>query len=367
MRGFVLCAAALAGRVMHHKFTCLDGLRGLAALFVLLRHTGDYWSFYLHRSYLAVDMFFLLSGFVIAHSYEARLAAGQLSALQFIMIRLVRLYPMYLLALAVSMLASTSVTSAAGVGRALAMWPTLSGGVMFPLNVAFWSLSFELAINLLYAVARPWLTNRMLAAAVAMLAAVLAVLVVLTGQLDLGWRGRPLDLAGGLARSAFGFLFGIWLYRHREWFWHWLPHRLGPWHVAVVVSAVFWCPVTGTMDTAVDLVAATLVLPACMLAAGRPTPTRGVRIMTLLGAASYPLYLLHWPLAELASRRFPGWIAANPNDSGLAFAAAVLLMSVLLDRFVDVPVRAWLTRMLRLPGRQHAANLPPVDLQPQRG
>lgn len=333
----------------HNKFTSLDGLRGLAALFVLVRHTGDYWSFYPFRSYLAVDLFFLLSGFVIAHSYEERLASGRLSALQFVGVRLVRLYPMYLLALGLALLAGPESMDASTVAEGLLMLPSLDSDWLFPPNIVFWSLFFEIVVNLLYAALRPWLSNRVLGMAVAGLALGLLAVAGVTGQMDLGWKGELSHLFGGLMRASLGILFGIWLYRQRQRLWHWLPGWFGPVGATALVCVLLWWRSMGALDPVVDLVAVTLLLPLCVLAAARSVPAWGAGAMALLGAASYPLYLLHAPLARLGLAWFPEQIRRHETLSGMAFAAVVLLLSLWVDRFLDRPVRGRLRQALRLP------------------
>src|SRR4051794_20912274 len=91
------CAGESAIIDKPHKFLALDGIRGVAALFVLTLHVSHYFGFSFVRSYLAVDVFFMLSGFVIAHAYDSRLAARSLTAREFMGVRIARLYPMYLL------------------------------------------------------------------------------------------------------------------------------------------------------------------------------------------------------------------------------------------------------------------------------
>ena len=87
------------------KLTNLDGMRGIAALFVFFRHTGDLWAIggFFH-GYLAVDVFFVLSGYVIAFSYDHRFVGGTMTTRSFVVTRLIRLYPMYLLGLMLGVL-----------------------------------------------------------------------------------------------------------------------------------------------------------------------------------------------------------------------------------------------------------------------
>ena len=101
------------------SFTTLDGLRGIAAIAVVARHAPFLWGEHgptgaLSESYLAVDFFFVLSGFVLAHAYGSRFQHG-LSNAAFMRTRLLRLYPLYLLALVFS---SGVVAIQIGVGKA---------------------------------------------------------------------------------------------------------------------------------------------------------------------------------------------------------------------------------------------------------
>jgi peptidoglycan/LPS O-acetylase OafA/YrhL len=144
-------------------FTTLDGIRGLAALLVVVRHTGalvDPLSF--QESYLAVDVFFVLSGVVLSQAYEARLQAG-LGALRFAWIRLVRIYPLYFLGgliSVVTILAGIDAPARAGhlatyalLGLFMLPNPGLGSVYVYPLINPSWSLFMELAVNVFYAAA----------------------------------------------------------------------------------------------------------------------------------------------------------------------------------------------------------------------
>ena len=157
-----------------HVFETMNGLRGFAALVVV----GFHWSLRdplnLENGFLAVDLFFVLSGFVIAHSYEERLEIG-LPLRDFFIIRLVRLYPLYLfgtlfsiLVVAISFLTKgriieTNVNLFNAIPWALLMLPTppqnaeWSQASLYPLNIPAWSLLFEILINCIYAMSfRYW-------------------------------------------------------------------------------------------------------------------------------------------------------------------------------------------------------------------
>jgi len=131
-------------------FYLLDGLRGVAAIAVMVYHAAALFvPVRLPGSYLAVDLFFMLSGFVLTHAYADRLAEG-LSWRAFLVARLVRLYPLYIAGTMFGVLVVTAVLIA-GMGHldalgwssrvvaALAMLPSpdlgRGGTELYPLNV----------------------------------------------------------------------------------------------------------------------------------------------------------------------------------------------------------------------------------------
>jgi len=163
-----------AGGTKARRYHTLDGMRGVAAIIVLLAHalrnTPNETSI---RAALAVTMFFLLSGFVLGKAYDERLKAG-MSLGQFTLARLIRLYPLWLLSLAIAV-AGTSVTLLLGHGKmnlqqfvasaisALFFLPTpmpYDVGETMPLNPPGWSLFFELVANFIFGAFHARLTNR---------------------------------------------------------------------------------------------------------------------------------------------------------------------------------------------------------------
>jgi Predicted acyltransferases len=85
-------------RTTSDKYSTLDGLRGVAAMLVVMYHfPGFFRPVYVENSYLMVDLFFVMSGFVIASAYEEKLSCGNISPLRFMRLRLIRLYPLYAL------------------------------------------------------------------------------------------------------------------------------------------------------------------------------------------------------------------------------------------------------------------------------
>jgi len=141
-------------------YVTLDGLRGIAALSVVVLHCYRYFGdFTWSSAALAVDLFFVLSGFVLAYAYEAKLPTASGA---FLKARLIRLYPLYLVGTLLGMieaLATMKYGGPAAMDRAtfwtslpfsLAMLPT--PWQMYPFDGVMWSIFFELFINAVWAV-----------------------------------------------------------------------------------------------------------------------------------------------------------------------------------------------------------------------
>ncbi len=205
------------------RFAFLDGIRGLAAVFVLTRHTGSFWGMSFYRSYLAVDLFFVLSGFVIAHAYERKLELGGISKVDFFLIRVIRLYPMYFLSFVccLSIAAVRLVMANKGSGDlwfelvvvgglTAVMLPSSFGSsqMLFPLNGPYWSLFFELLTNFLYALVRTALNNRTLLLTVVILQIMVLYLSFENGGLDIGFTWGFESVVAGISRSMLGFFLG---------------------------------------------------------------------------------------------------------------------------------------------------------------
>src|SRR5579863_6197665 len=236
MVGWQICRAAM----QQNRYAFLDGIRGIAAIAILTRHTGEFWHFKLFRSYLAVDLFFVLSGFVIAHAYDQRLREGTLSVARFMLVRLIRLYPVYLLSVlfAGALLIAgidtdhpghMSLGEMLGVIALTALYlPTHMSGdepQLFPLNGPYWSLMFELIANACYAMLRPLLTGRLLSAIVAVFGILVIAVTHHDGRLAAGYLWGYESVVAGFVRAIFGIFFGLLLYRHQARFERQLARR----------------------------------------------------------------------------------------------------------------------------------------------
>lgn len=331
----------------------LDGMRGVAALAVVGFHYGLKGGLYVPEGYLAVDLFFGLSGFVIAMRYGPRLAGG-LSPRRFVAERLVRLYPLYLLGLllgGVHHLAGGLLHLSRGLplgGFAYAaavnaaMLPVVGFDAPYPLNGSSWSLGLELALNLLFAAGAWRLPNRALAIVAVASAAALVPLVAAPDYLNLGWAWS--NLPGGVARALFAYPIGTLLWRRldgrarrRGW-----PGLLPLAGLAVVLAL----PVPAAWHAGYDLAVALVLFPPLLLAGVLwEAPPAAWPALAALGDMSYAVYAIHYPLIAALPPLF-GRLRLSGPVATLAAMALVALLAAASAHWIDRPVRRRLSRAL---------------------
>jgi peptidoglycan/LPS O-acetylase OafA/YrhL len=218
---------------------------------------------------------------------------------------------------------------------------------LFPLNVAFWSLCQEMLVNLLYAATARRLTDRVLAVIVAGSALLLAVTAFTTGTMGHGFfTGLP-SFLGGLLRAVFGIGLGLLMYRQRQRLSK-LATCLPSWCSLVLVTAVLAAPQWTSHPWLVELATIFVVLPLAVLmgAAADPAPGWRTRVMLALGAASYPLYLLHNPGLKFVRRVAD--LAGDWSRPAMPVLAVMLVLAcVQIDKRFDLPARQWLRERLQ--------------------
>lgn len=327
---------------MRQHLLGLDGLRGIVAMLVVFHHIAQQipgsQAFYLY--YLGVDFFFLLSGFVIASAYEARLRKT-MSVGDFAVARFKRLYPMVALGALVGVLpyAIGANPIEGRIGYAFAMQATLipqgwQPDELFQLNPVMWSLFFEVVANAFHATFLRWLSLRTLCILVAVSALSLLAVAVRYHGLSVGWRA---DLfVAGFVRVTFSYSLGVLLYRlHQAGR---LPKIRAPW--PIIVAAIILVPLAFSVTKMRTLPAPLIVMglfPALMCCAiNTPLPHIFKMFATVSGALSYPLYALHLPLlwtagAVIALSAKPGgalawtlWIASTAAICGISWVALKL-------------------------------------------
>jgi peptidoglycan/LPS O-acetylase OafA/YrhL len=329
------------------KYETLDGLRGVAALAVLVFHLPAGINSDAPSGYLAVDLFFLMSGFVIAAAYEKRLQAGWRVA-DFMLVRLRRLWPLYAVGLMLGVACFVAIRAwrpaigfvfphmplALVILQSLAVLPQVVGygGPSFPFNYVSWSLSVELIGNLAYAILVKALRMPMLIALTGAGFLGLAILAAKGATLDTGV--NPETISGGYVRFLFSFPLGVMFYRlHAAGR---LPVLSPPAWVPLLVAAALFvgvAPKSGLRDFLIVTVAFPLVLS--MSLTNRVSP-RVSAVFAWAGAMSYPLYILHMPLIT-AVEMLPG--RAPDVFVSLATGAAAVALATLADRYFDRPLQ----------------------------
>jgi peptidoglycan/LPS O-acetylase OafA/YrhL len=356
-------------RPIPRYYPALDGLRGVAAMCIVLMHRNIWFGLWgwLAHGYLAVDFFFMLSGFVIASAYEQKLRDG-MTAVAFLRARFVRLYPMLLLGAALGALwevialtthpgATTPPEIAWLLLRAILITPTLTpnsvGVGVFPLDPPIWSLFFELVINLVYVATLRWMTTVRLALVLVASLAALAMLALRRAGVDVG--GSPEVFWGGFARVSFPFFSGVMLHRLRD-LGALARVRFPFWLQALVLVIVFNIPSVGRSGAGLDLACVGIVFPLVLIAGMTTTARRPVLArLRLMGEFSYPAYVLHYPLYVLLGGIGYGLGVLTPQTMfafGLGCLAVVMAASHFAVVFYDRPLRSWLSgaRMTRTPG-----------------
>lgn len=349
-----------------HVYLNLDAMRGVAAISVMLYHFSPFISDgkVLPSSYLAVDLFFLLSGFVIAHAYDRKIETG-MGFGSFLLIRLIRLYPLYLAGTLlgafylliknrlmpgeympmsdIALMLTTGMLFIPLVGDAY--------HTIFPLNPASWSLFFELLVNIAYVLMFFVLSKRVLVALIAGSLALLVIAAMLAGTLDFGMTGKT--IASGLPRVTFSFFLGVLLCRSMGRYQGSLGFlQKGYWvEIAIALTLViFAIAPDGAGRAPYDLACVVLLFPA-MVAIGAAAPTRPrlAKLYGWLGRISYPIYIIHTPMLMIiagAGKAVSIDPFANHPWFGIVMAAAVIVIADIATRLYDEPVRRFLQRQM---------------------
>lgn len=359
----------------------LDGLRGVAALMVIWYHVFEGYAFAggttidtFNHGYLAVDFFFILSGFVIGYAYDDRWGKN-FTMKDFIKRRLIRLHPMVIMGAvvgAITFYIQGSVQwDGTHIGISMVMLsllctiffiPAMPGvgyevrgnGEMFPLNGPCWSLFFEYIGNILYALFIRRLSNKALTIVVVLLGVALASFTIFNvsgyGNIGVGWTLDGVNFIGGLLRMLFPFSMGMLLSRNFK------PMKLRGafWICTLVMIALFAVPyLEGTESICTNGIyeAFCIIIAFPILlwigASGTTTDKKSTQICKFLGDISYPIYVIHYPFMYL----FYAWLIKNQLFTlgetwqvALCVYAWNILFAYLCLKLYDEPVRKYLAK-----------------------
>ena len=323
------------------RFAALDGLRGVAAAGVLLYHFAG-WSGrpggFAH-GYLAVDFFFCLSGFVLAHAFQQ----SEIGWAAYLRIRIIRIWPLLVL--------STVIGAILTSRHSPPFWPNLTRNLLliprleptpygtfptlFPFNPPAWSLCLEVVVSAL------WFPLRRLADAGLITILIFCFAVMLwaasgMGGIETGWDRATFWI--GFCRAAYSFTLGWLAWRHRA-----LASRPRLVVATVVLMVVLVMPIT-PRNAIYDLTCVTLLFPLVVLMGAHDPGGRVGALCRRAGDVSYPVYALHWATWAVLLRLYPQEGLARP----LWFCGLALLVTPLVAwvaaRVYDAPVRRWLGR-----------------------
>lgn len=349
----------------------LDGLRGVAAIMVIFYHLFEAFATShldqgVNHGYLAVDFFFILSGFVVGYAYDDRWTT--MSVKDFLKRRMIRLHPMVVMGAIIGAVmfytqggvvwdVSQVTIGALFVATLLNMFlipatPEIEirgGGEMFPLNGPSWSLFFEYIGNILYALFVRKLPTKALAALVALAGVGLAAFAMLgeLGDLCVGWTFADNGFLGGFLRLMFSFTAGLFLCRIFK------PINIkGAFWIcgSIIVVLLFIPRIGGTdylwMNGLYDTLCCVIAFPLVVYlgASGKSADKYTTAVCKFLGDISYPLYIVHYPFIYL----YYAWVKNHDLtfEQSLPGATALVVGCIILAylslKFYDMPVRNYL-------------------------
>jgi peptidoglycan/LPS O-acetylase OafA/YrhL len=333
-------------------FLTLEGLRGISAMAVVFGHAGGAWPVWFRHSYLAVDLFFLMSGVVIAHAYEKRLQ-NDWSLADFVGARVKRLAPLYFVGLIVGVICALIAHRfgyveadpiAINLTLGLIFVPVVFGpGDLYPLNPPCWSLFNEAIANLAYAAIASSLADRTLKMLICLGLVALCVVVRKTHlAADIGVNSAT--WIGGIARVSFSFPLGVLIHRLYSRGRLKLPRVPAPLLLAGAI-ATFVTPIANPLYDLMVIIGFYPCLVALALNA-RPGRHANAALFAAAGALSYPLYILHYPLVHPLRAFVPGNDSLNALISFGSILAS-LVLAYLAYAYVDHPLQLWLKGIVR--------------------
>jgi len=341
-------------------FEILDGLRGVAALAVVLFHfmemaISDYSKNFIAHGFLAVDFFFCLSGFVIAYAYDNRI--GKMGVKEFFKSRLIRLHPLVVFGAVLGLLAFLfdpfgGHAELYSVGKIILIflasiflipYPTITERSfnLFGLNAPSWSLFWEYVANIFYAFVLYKLSRRFLVLLTILSAITLCFVCYRAGgSLMGGWGGE--NFWDGCARISYSFLAGMLVYRF-NWI---IKSKIGFIGLSVLLALAFIMPFNTGWNMFTEPLVVLFYFPLLIaLGAGATLTPRLKNLCIFSGKISYPLYMTHYAAIWM----FLNYYTNNkPGTTQLFFIitiGTILLVGVayLVMRFYDIPVRKYLT------------------------
>jgi len=358
-------------------YEILDGLRGVAALLVVFFHIfevhsqGDHSRQIINHGYLAVDFFFMLSGFVISYAYDDRW--NRMTLNDFFKRRIIRLHPMIIIGMIIgAILFYFQDSSGLGWGEIheVSIWKMLLIMVigftlipvgkgldirgwdeMHPLNGPAWSLFYEYIANVVYALFLRHITKVFLGILV-LIAAGITLHYTLTnpnGDIIGGWSIDPHQLRIGFTRLAFPFLAGMFLAKTAK-----LKYTPKAFLSTSILLVVFMSmPRIGDnehlwMNGLYECFCLMIIFPLVVWlgAGGKVKGKKASGLCRFLGNISYPIYITHFPIIYV----YMAWVTNNNLTLaeswhvGLLCVVISIIVAYVSMKLFDLPIREWLRK-----------------------
>ncbi|MBO9152211.1 acyltransferase family protein [Chitinophaga sp. GCM10012297] len=339
-------------------FEILDGLRGIAALAVVIFHFME-WVYtdasknFIGHGFLAVDFFFCLSGFVIGYAYDDRIA--KMGVLEFFKSRLIRLHPLIVAGSVLGLLAflfdpfggNPGSYSAAKIivaflcSMLLIPFPVIAdrGFNLFSFNAPSWSLFWEYVANIVYAFILYRLKRGYLVLLTIISAVAICFVAYRSGNLLGGWSGPT--FWDGSARISYSFLAGLLIYRS-NWI---IKNRLGFTGMAVLLFLAFLMPFSNRNWLTEPLIVLFYFPLLIALGAGAALKPGLQKICVFSGKISYPLYMTHYAVLWMFGNYYTNYKPGAMQLTFIIIAGVILLVGAayLVMVFYDIPIRKYLT------------------------
>jgi peptidoglycan/LPS O-acetylase OafA/YrhL len=339
-------------------FEILDGLRGIAALAVVIFHFME-WVFtdpgenFIGHGFLAVDFFFCLSGFVIGYAYDDRIV--KMGLRNFFISRIIRLHPLVIAGSILGLLAflfdpfggHLELYSAGKIMLTflcsifLIPFPVIEdrGFNLFSFNAPAWSLFWEYIANIVYAFVLYRIGRSYLLILTILSAAAICYVGYNSGNLLGGWSGPT--FWEGCARISYSFLAGLLIYRS-NWI---IKNKLGFGGLSLLLLLAFVMPFSDWNWISEPLVILFYFPLLVALGAGSVLKPGLKKICVFSGQISYPLYMTHYAVLWMFGNYYT---THKPDTMSLTFivvTAAILLVgfAYLVMKFYDIPFRKYLS------------------------
>jgi len=339
-------------------FLALDGLRGLVAIFVMLYHYTIFngLEHALPRGYLGVDFFFVLSGFVIAHAYEAKLQKGGFFV-TYCLQRVIRLWPLILLSVTSAYILSPDKKELYEYVLNLLMIPDFytPDESAFAVNHPTWSLFYEIVINIFYAFFILYFVRMkayllILVSGIGLCISAFTVHATSVGTVQA-------TFAAGFFRVAYSYYAGVLLWRFKDKIK--FIGSINIIYVALLLLVMLSVPKFSNFNLIYDLVFVLLACPIIVIMGAKSKiQSRFTHNLCKIGGdISYPLYLLHMSVQFV----FHPYVLELSTLGRVLFCIPQLcvdiLVSMIIFKFYDVPVRSYLNKFFGKPqGTQKIAS-----------